>query len=279
MTQKHLYMWNCLVTITQKNFINVIKINEEKPKYGWYVKNLIVGLLIMGSIGLVIFIIGLLFQGFMSVILLILGAILLIIFMWPTIGMITLNLVLGSKNNLDKGYNVLDEIESPQILDVGCGTGATAIKIAKALKNRGHLNGIDIYNKLAISGNALETVKKNAIIEKVDNITTFQYGSATDIPFEDEIFDFINVSSVLHEIHDIKGREKAVQEISRVLKPGGYLLIGEWNRTSWQTIYYMGIFCFVFKKRKYWSKLLERFGFKDIKYENLGGFSIFTAQK
>ena len=139
--------------------------------------------------------------------------------------------------------------------------------------------GIDIYNKIAISGNALETVQNNARIEGVEDKTMFQYGSATDIPFDDEIFDVINVSSVLHEIHDVKSQEKTVKEISRVLKSGGYLYLGEWNRTSLQTILYMGFCCFVFKKHDYWNRLLKKNGFKDIKYENDRGYVIFEARK
>ena len=71
------------------------------------------------------------------------------------------------------------------------------------------------------------------LIGTILNKTTFQYGSATDIPFENERFDIVNVSSVLHEIHDTNGQDKAMLEIYRVLKPGGYLYLSEWNRTSW----------------------------------------------
>jgi len=173
----------------------------------------------------------------------------------------------------------LDEIDNPQILDVGCGTGRTAIRIAKSLNNGGHLYGIDIYSKLAIPGNALETVQNNAHIEKVEDKTTFQYGSATEISFEDARFDIVNASSVLHEVHDANGQEKAMQELYRVLKPDGYLYLSEWNRTSWQLIAFSGLCCFAFKHKGYWEKLLKENKFKDIRYENIAGFGIYTARK
>ena len=173
----------------------------------------------------------------------------------------------------------LNELYNPEILDVGCGTGRTAIRIAKALKNGGHLFGIDIYSKFAISGNDLDTVEKNARIENVEEKTTFQYGSVTNIPFNENRFDIVNVSSVLHEVHDCNEQMRAIRELYRVLKPGGLLFLGEWNRKSWQSIAFCGLCCLVFKKKEYWDKLLKQNSFKMIKYENVAGFGIFTTKK
>ena len=253
---------------------------EEKPKYGWYVKNLIIGFNIIGLIGLSAFIYGVLIDGMTQIILIISGLAVVLVFLWPGIGMMNLLLLRKMpKINLVVRMKALDEIDNPQILDVGCGTGRTAIRIAKELKNGGHLYGVDIYSKLAISGNALDTVQNNARIEKIEDKTTFQYGSATDIPFEKNYFDIVNVSSVLHEVHDPNGQDKAMQELYRVLKPGGYLYLSEWNRTSWQLIAFSGLCCFVFKHKDYWEKLLKENKFKDIIYENIAGFGIFTARK
>ena len=255
---------------------------EEKPKYGWFVKNLIIGFNIVGLIGLFSFIYGFLIDGVVQIILIISGLAVVLVFLWPGIGMIMMHLLLFQKKpkiDLIARMKALDEIDNPQILDVGCGTGRTAIRIAKALKNGGHLFGIDIYSKLAIPGNTLNTVQNNARIEKVEEKTSFQYGSATNIPFEKNSIDIVNVSSVLHEVHDPNGQDKAMQELYRVLKPGGYLYLSEWNRTSWQLIAFTGLCCFVFKHKNYWEKLLKKNKFKDIIYESITGFGIFTARK
>jgi len=257
----------------------VLRIKEETPKYGWYVRDLIIGFTIIGLIGLIVLVFGLLNQAVFRIILLIAGITLILMFLWPGIGMIVLNLKIGNKFYLDKDMEALYKTSSPQILDVGCGTGRTAIKIAKILENGGHLTGIDIYERMAIAGNSLDTVQKNARIEGVDGKTTFQYGSATEIPFDDGIFDTVIVSSVLHEIHDLNNQKKALKEIYRVLKPGGYVYISEWNRNSLQTIAFTGIFCFVFKPNKYWQGLIEKNGFKEVKYKKFGGFGIFSAKK
>ena len=253
--------------------------SEEKPKYGWYVKNLILVFNIVGLFGLIVFIIGLILLGMLGVILSIIGIALMVFFLWPGIGLAVMNVILDKADSEVQGMDILSKIQSPRVLDIGCGTGRTAIKIAKSLPKGGHLNGIDIYNVNAISGNSLETVNRNAELEGVSDKTTFQYGSATEIPFEDNKFNIVNLSSVLHEVHDYEDKERAMKEIHRVLKPKGFLIIGEWNRYSWQLILYSGIFCLVFQKCKYWDDLIRKHGFKILNYENFGGYVQFTAQK
>ncbi|MFX1389284.1 MAG: class I SAM-dependent methyltransferase [Promethearchaeota archaeon] len=252
---------------------------KEKPEYGWYVKNLIISFMIIGIIGIGLIILGFLIYGWISILLLISGITIAILFLWPGLGMSIMNIILGKAYFTGIEMKSLNSIESPKILDVGCGTGRTAIKIAKSLKGGGMLHGIDIYSKTAIGGNALETVVRNAKLEGVEEKTSFQYGSAIEIPFESSMFDIVNFSSVLHELHMDQGFEKALKEAYRVLKPGGYLYVGEWNRTSWQLIVYSGIFCLVFKNYKHWLTLVEKYGFKIQEQKNEGGFYMLSAMK
>ena len=253
--------------------------SEEKPKYGWYVKNLILYLNIIGSFGLLVLIIGFNLLGMLGVILSILGLTLIVLFLWPGIGLAAMNIIIDKEDSEVQGMDILSKIQSPRVLDIGCGTGRTAIKIARALPKGGHLNGIDIYNLNAISGNSLATVNRNAELEGVSNKCTFQYGSATVIPFEDDKFHIVNLSSVLHEIHNYECKERAMKEIHRVLKTKGYLFIGEWNRFSWQLILYSGIFCMVFQRRKYWDDIIRKQGFAILNYQKFGGYGLFTAKK
>ena len=261
------------------NMISMKNMNEEKPKYGWYVKNLIFTFMLIGSFGLIVFIIGLILLGMLGVILSIMGMSLLVLFLWPGIGLIAMNIILCKDDSEVRGMDILSKIQSPSILDIGCGTGRTVIKIAKFLPKGGHINGIDIYNSNAISGNSLATVNRNAELEGVSDKSTFQYGSATEIPFEDNKFHIVNLSSVLHEVHGNEDKERVMKEIHRVLKTKGFLFIGEWNRYSWQLILYSGIFCMVFQRGKYWVDLIRKQGFTILNYENFGGYGLFSAQK
>lgn len=253
--------------------------SEEKPKYGWYVKNLILAFSIIGIFGLIVFIIGLNLLGMLGITLSIIGIVLMALFLWPGIGLAAMNIIIDKEDSEVQGMDILSKIQSPSVLDIGCGTGRTAIKIAKSLPKGGHLNGIDIYNVNAISGNSLATVNRNAELEGVNDKTTFQYGSATEIPFEDNKFHIVNLSSVLHEVHNYEDKERAMKEIHRVLKPKGFIFIGEWNRYSWQLILYSGILCIVFQRRKYWNDLIRKQGFTILKYVNFGGYGLFIVQK
>ena len=253
--------------------------DREGPKYGWYVKNLIFAFTIIGFFGLIVLIIGIYLLGMLGVILSIIGITLIVIFLWPGIGLAAMNIIIDKEDSEVQGMDLLTKIQSPSVLDIGCGTGRTAIKIAKSLPKGGHLTGIDIYNVNAISGNSLATVNRNAKLEGVSDKSTFQIGSATEIPFEDTKFHIVNLSSVLHEIHDYKDKERAMKEIYRVLKPKGFLFLGEWHRFSWQLILYSGIFCMVFQRRKYWDDLIRKRGFTILNYEKFGGYGLFTAQK
>jgi ubiquinone/menaquinone biosynthesis C-methylase UbiE len=49
-------------------------------------------------------------------------------------------------------------------------------------------------------------------------------GNAYELPFEDGSLDLVNMVTVLQEIPD---RNKVLQEVKRVLKPGGFLAVTE----------------------------------------------------
>jgi ubiquinone/menaquinone biosynthesis C-methylase UbiE len=58
------------------------------------------------------------------------------------------------------------------------------------------------------------------------------HSSMTDIPKEDELFDYAICVSSLHSVEGEENRLKSVQELYRVLKKGGEGYIGVWNFNS-----------------------------------------------
>src|SRR5262249_23929922 len=77
------------------------------------------------------------------------------------------------------------------------------------------------------SGNFSEATRRNAIAEGVADRVELHTADMKALPFEDNSFD-VGVSSLaIHNISGRAGREKAVAEAVRVLRPVGRLLIAD----------------------------------------------------
>ena len=104
-----------------------------------------------------------------------------------------------------------------KLLDVGCGSGALAINIAKKFP-KGKITGIDYWGMGWDYGKKM--CEENAKIEKAGNIT-FQKGDACHLDFPDESFDAVVSNFVFHEVRVEPDKEKLMREALRVLKKGG----------------------------------------------------------
>ena len=105
-------------------------------------------------------------------------------------------------------FKMLPDISNLKRLDIGCGEGYnTRIAAKKGAK----LTAIDI-SKVFIDY-AVDTENNNP-----QNIK-YQVSSATELPFPNNDFDFVMATMSLM---DIAENEKAIKEVCRVLKPGGF---------------------------------------------------------
>jgi ubiquinone/menaquinone biosynthesis C-methylase UbiE len=100
-----------------------------------------------------------------------------------------------------------------RILDAGCGQGRLAIPLAK----QGHeVAGIDL------SGPALNSARRYAAEEGVE--VSFMAGSIEEVSarFRPESFDVVISTEVLYMVKDY---ERALEGLTRALKPGGLLIL------------------------------------------------------
>jgi SAM-dependent methyltransferase len=113
-----------------------------------------------------------------------------------------------------------------RILDLGCGRGAVLLLAAQHLTT-GRAVGVDLWRSADQSGNFAEATRRNAIAEGVADRVELHTGDMTALPFEDNSFDVVVSSLAIHNISGRAGREKAIDEAVRVLRPGGRLMIAD----------------------------------------------------
>jgi ubiquinone/menaquinone biosynthesis C-methylase UbiE len=104
------------------------------------------------------------------------------------------------------------------ILDVGCGTGSLSVGAKQNLGNNGRVVGIDPSSIM------IELARQKA--EKAGVEVDFQVGVIENLEFNDDQFDLVLSSLMMHHLTD-ELKESGLQEVHRVLKPGGTLLIIE----------------------------------------------------
>jgi SAM-dependent methyltransferase len=103
-----------------------------------------------------------------------------------------------------------EDLRGKQILDVGCGFGGRTVYYAETC-------GASSAHGIETTLPKVELCRKLATELGADT-TTFSVGYIEEIPFPDSSFDGILSSDVLEHCQDPR---KAVEEITRVLRPGG----------------------------------------------------------
>ncbi len=108
-------------------------------------------------------------------------------------------------------YRALDPQPGQKILDVAAGTGTSAAKLAES---GAQVVACDISNGMIEVGR-----------QQFPHIE-FVWGSATDLPFADDVFDAVTISFGLRNVQDVP---QALAEMYRVTKPGGKIVISEFS--------------------------------------------------
>jgi ubiquinone/menaquinone biosynthesis C-methylase UbiE len=118
---------------------------------------------------------------------------------------------LVQRSGIEKGMTVLE---------VGCGSGAYTTFAARAVGEQGKVFALDIQPEM------LEQLRKKLSKPENQDIVNIELkqASAYELPFAEASIDLVYMVTVLEEIPD---RGRALQEVLRVLKPGGTLAVTE----------------------------------------------------
>jgi len=98
-----------------------------------------------------------------------------------------------------------------EVLELGCGTGSTAIIHAPYVK---HIKAIDISSKM------IEIAQGKADKKKIDNIT-FETLTIDDLNDQEQTLDGVLCLSILHLLEN---KEEVIANIYKMLKPGGIFI-------------------------------------------------------
>lgn len=118
------------------------------------------------------------------------------------------------------------------LLDLGCGNGQNSIKASYMVKR---VIGVDLNRD--ILNQAVQTAKRR----KRKNISFKNFNLEKKLNFQNNYFDKVLFLDVLEHL---KKREQILQELKRIIKPGGLLLLGVPNsQTSWKKLQREAGFC------------------------------------
>ncbi|MCP3975794.1 MAG: methyltransferase domain-containing protein [bacterium] len=97
-----------------------------------------------------------------------------------------------------------------QVLDVGCGTGTG---LAPYVEAACRVNGVDVSAAMLQKASA-----------RLGDHANLQLIEGDALPFDDDHFDLVTTSMVLHEV-PLEARVPLAIEMARVTRPGGWMLL------------------------------------------------------
>ncbi|EAY29592.1 bifunctional demethylmenaquinone methyltransferase/2-methoxy-6-polyprenyl-1,4-benzoquinol methylase UbiE [Microscilla marina] len=133
-----------------------------------------------------------------------------------------------------RAIKLLKPHKPSHILDVATGTGDFAIAALKAKPTK--VTGVDI------SAGMLEVGKQKIKKKGLENVISLELGDSEKLAFEDNYFDAVIVS---FGVRNFENLEKGLQDIYRVTKPGGKVVILEFSKPT--SFPFKQIYSFYFK--------------------------------
>jgi SAM-dependent methyltransferase len=111
-----------------------------------------------------------------------------------------------------------DELRGRDVLEIGCGTGVHARLLAEAGAN---VSAVDL------TPTAVELTRRRLALHGLE--ADVREADAEQLPYDDATFDFVWSWGVIHHSSDT---ERVLDEIARVLRPGGRFALMVYHRSS-----------------------------------------------
>jgi ubiquinone/menaquinone biosynthesis C-methylase UbiE len=152
------------------------------------------------------------------------------------------------------------EVQKGQrVLVVACGTGRGMTELAQAVGPTGRVDALDISEQM------IEQARAKTAALGLTNRVHFEQGNAKELPYPDETFDIVYNGYML-DLIPLDGFDVILEEMRRVLKPGGKLVLlnmskPDEKKTFYESIYkWTGIPC----RPVLMAPYLEKLGFQHV---------------
>ncbi|TYO95249.1 methyltransferase family protein [Geothermobacter ehrlichii] len=109
------------------------------------------------------------------------------------------------------------------LLDAACGRGAYALAAAEYIKAPGRIYAVDLWAE------GITFLQKEACHRQLPQIVP-RVADLRELPLPDASVDICLLATVLHDLVQDGCEQKALQEICRVLKPDGRLVVIEFHK-------------------------------------------------
>ncbi len=189
--------------------------------------------------------------------------------LWPLgWAAVAVSVVLLTGNLIMNGFRRRDQVVLPMVdllrgdrdvvLDAGCGAGRTTIALSRILKD-GHVVAVDRFDAGYIDDGGRALLERNLALTGLSGRVTVETADLTRLPFEDGDFD----SAVSTHVYDHLGREKqrGLDEVHRVLKPGGRFLMAVWV-PGWAMFAVANLLSLFLTSKSAWREMAASAGFR-----------------
>ena len=122
-----------------------------------------------------------------------------------------------------KTFEIIEVKPNSTFLDLACGIGKYSVKIAQNLGEKGVVYAVDLWQE------GIDALKKEIERKSIKNIKTILADISKKLPLEENSIDSCLMATIIHDLSK-SDQKSAIQEVSRLVKPGGMLNIIEFKK-------------------------------------------------
>ena len=146
------------------------------------------------------------------------------------------------------------------VLDAGCGAGRTTVALGRVI-GEGRVTAFDRFDADYIDDGGRALLEHNLAVAGLVDRVSIVTGDLTSLPFDSNHFDAAISTNAFDHLGP--GKQAALTEIGRVLKPGGRFLMAVWT-PGWAMFAVANFLSMFLTTRAQWRSMAEQAGLRVI---------------